>query len=377
MSRRSSAKLVVLAHASALWIAGCTAALLACGSRSGLDGSDPDSVQFGVAPPTIVDQRLEVPPPPLPILDPPAEMSGCVDFVRSYTSVPSTVMLLIDQSGSMSFRFGQSSRWDVLRQAIVAPDTGLLAWLEPSASVGLMFYTSIDGDLSGLGCPLLGSITPAFGSAANLREAYLRTAPLETGDTPTAAGIDAAVTNLSALVDDTRKYILLVTDGEPDTCAQPDPQNGLDDAIAAAQNAFARGITVRTVGLSSDVRRNGLQAMANAGAGKPRNLRYGVDEGAEPPLSASTEPSELADQLKGVIGDVRTCTVELGTRVDPERVLSNSLVLDGIALEFGGADGWSFADDDTLEVRGAACEQILADGEQLQVTFPCNALAPR
>ncbi len=370
-SMRSGSELVRIWRAAGL-LALSAACGLGCGSRSGLDGllGEPDDRQFAVEPPP--EEEPEMPAAP-PMVLPEEEPSGCVDFTRSYNSVPSTVMLLIDQSGSMNIRFGFNSRWDVLRDAIVEPQSGLLAWLEPTASIGLMLYTSVDGYQTGLDCPLFTSIDVSFGGAEQMRATYRAAEPLEVGDTPTGEAIDGAAKRLLALADDTRKYILLITDGQPDTCAQPDPQNGLPNTIAAAQNAFAQGITVRTVGVSEDIGRNTIQAMATAGAGKPPwDLRYGEHEGAERPLFASTNPAELAEQLKGIIGDARTCTIELGTTVRARRALDGRLVLDGETLDFGGANGWTFVDDDTLQVHGAACERILADGEQLHVRFPCE-----
>jgi hypothetical protein len=88
-------------------------------------------------------------------------------------------------------------------------------------------------------------------------------------------------------------------------------------------------------------------------------------------LYASTEPRVLAEQLKGIIGDVRTCNVELRTLVGAGRAPDGSVVLDGTALEYGAADGWSFVDDDTLRVHGAACDRILDEGQRLEVHFPC------
>ncbi|MGZ7242484.1 hypothetical protein ACXWPN_10250, partial [Streptococcus pyogenes] len=55
----------------------------------------------------------ELPEPELPVAPPLVETEvGCVDITRSYTSVPATVMLLIDQSGSMTQPFGGSTRWN-------------------------------------------------------------------------------------------------------------------------------------------------------------------------------------------------------------------------------------------------------------------------
>lgn len=88
------------------------AALLAgCGSRSGLEAGLPASRGLGAA--------------SLP--------AGCVDIRRSYASVPPAVLLLIDRSTSMGFTFGDDSRWNVLRDAIVDPERGLLAALDQRA----------------------------------------------------------------------------------------------------------------------------------------------------------------------------------------------------------------------------------------------------
>lgn len=362
-------------------------ALLACGSRSGLEGYLPAAAERDEG--TGSPPRASAPAPSafaMPAAvepsEPVLELEGCVDIVNSYTSIPPTVMLLIDASASMGFGFGGSTRWDVLREAIIEPENGLLAWLDASASIGLMFYTSLDGFRSGLGCPLVAGLDAQFANAEQIRERYLREEPLEGGDTPTAEGIDAAVSQLGAAAPGSPKYVLLITDGDPDTCAVPDPQQGGDAAVEAVQRAFAQGTTVRTVGVSPEIARFNLQRMANAAAGKSLDLVFQRDQGAEQPLYASTEPSELADQLKGVIGDVRTCTIELGTEVghttgtEGASPLEGRVMLDRVVLEYGAADGWSFVDEDTLVIHGPACERILGSGQRLEVTFPCQVHFP-
>jgi hypothetical protein len=344
---------------------------LACGSRSGLLGSefereaglDDAPVAVGPAPPASLL--------PLPLPEPEPTQQGCVDITRSYTSVPPTVMLLIDQSQSMTERFGMGTRWSVLREAIVDPNVGLLAWLDSNSSLGLMLYSSLEGFAFGRQCPLLERVEVALGNADAIRAAYLAQDPLPGGDTPTPDSIDQAVLALNAAPAGA-KYILLVTDGQPDTCAQPDPQNGLEEAVAAAQNAFAQGIRVYSVGVSPEIARRPLQAMANAGAGKDPDLTFGTDPDAEEPLYASSDPRDLAAQLRGIIGDVRTCSVELGEDVGRGRAFDGELSLDGAPLRFGDINGWTFVDDDTLLIHGASCERILGDGERLEIRFPCT-----
>jgi hypothetical protein len=99
---------------------------------------------------------------------------------------------------------------------------------------------------------------------------------------------------------------------------------------------------------------------------------FGRDPDAEQPLYASTEPQDLAQQLAGVIADVRSCTIELGTAVDRARRRDAQLVLDGVPLQYGAEDGWRFIDEDTLSIDGHACLRILGNGQQLDVEFPCQ-----
>jgi hypothetical protein len=344
-------------------VAVCTA--VGCGSRSGLDLDSfdvPETSELAVKPPGSFDA--------FPVAD--GGSAGCVDMTLSYTSIPPSVMLLIDQSASMTERFGDGTRWDVLRQAIIDPDSGLLTWLDAGANLGIMLYTSLDGSLSGRQCPLIERVETSFGNAATIREFYAEHEPMPGGDTPTGDAIDAAVQGLASSNAGPAKYVLLLTDGIPDTCAEPDPQNGFDAALQAVQRAHAQGVVVRTVGVSPDLARDALQGMANAGAGKPPELVFGTDSDAERPLYASTEPRQLAEQLRGVIGAVRSCEVDLGARVDLSRAREARLTLDGRSLRHGAPDGWSFVDADTIALEGRACERVLGSGERLEVVFPCT-----
>src|SRR5262245_32859794 len=85
--------------------------VMSFGSRSGLDVAALDSPERFEFPSTPTLRGVpDAGPAPVP------EPEGCVDITRSYASTPPSVMLLIDQSASMNERFGESTRWDVLRQ---------------------------------------------------------------------------------------------------------------------------------------------------------------------------------------------------------------------------------------------------------------------
>lgn len=349
-------------------------AIAACGSRSGIEPLTRVDIEApdleGAA---ALDDRA--PPVDAELAAPSASIgapTGCVDIERRYAGSPPTVLLLIDQSSSMRESFGDSTRWDVLRQAIVDPDEGLLTWLDASAKIGLISYTSLNGYERGRECPITQREDVRLGNAERVRRFYSAVEPFVGGDTPTADAIDLAVSTLASAESGPARYVLLLTDGVPDTCAEPDPQNGFDDAVDAVLRARDAGISVKAVGVSPEIERRGLQRMANAAAGKPLDLEYGEDPGAEAPLYASTQPRELATQLKGVFGDVRSCSVELGTDVDSGRARQGRLVLDGRELEYRGADGWSLASSHEIELHGRACSSVLDAGEQLEIEFPCE-----
>lgn len=361
------------AIAGGAWLV-LTGAIAACGSRSGIDPltlSDIAGPELEVA--AVPDDTS--PPPEAELSSPAASLgaaTGCVDITRRYASSPPTVLLLIDQSSSMRESFGESTRWDVLRQAIVDPDEGLLTWLDASARIGLISYTSLNGYERGRECPITQREDVRLGNAERVRRFYQAVEPFVGGDTPTADAIDLAVSTLASADTGPARYVLLLTDGVPDTCAEPDPQNGFDDAVDAVVRAREQGIRVKAVGVSPEIERRGLQRMANAAAGKPLDLRYGQDPDAEAPLYASTQPRELATQLKGVFGDVRSCSVELGTDLDVRRARRGRLVLDGRELEYRGADGWSLESSHEIELHGRACSSVLDSGEQLEIEFPCD-----
>ncbi|HTV17651.1 MAG TPA: vWA domain-containing protein [Polyangiaceae bacterium] len=353
-----------------------SSAIASCGSRSGIDSLTSGELDTPVA----IGARIPddtAPPPeaelalPSPSLD---TQAGCVAITHRYTSSPPTVLLLIDQSASMRESFGSgSTRWDVLREAIVDRDDGLLTWLDASANIGLITYTSLDGFERGRECPITQRQAVRLGNADLIREFYASVEPFPQGDTPTADAIDVAVSALASSGAGPARYVLLLTDGNPDTCAEPDPQNGLDDAVDAVIRAREQGIIVKTVGVSPEVERDSLQQMSNAAAGKPLELDYPDDPDAETPLYASTDPRQLASQLKGVIGDVRSCDIELGADIDPRRARQGRLRLDGRELEYRSADGWTLATSHSIELHGRACDSVLGSGEELQIEFPCEA----
>lgn len=296
-------------------------------------------------------------------------VEDCPSVVVDLTPVVPTVVLLIDQSGSMDESFGGMTRWEAVEQALCDPTDGILPALESEVRFGATLYTSHGGNLEGEACPLLESIPPGLDQADEIAGLLRDNGP--DGDTPTGESITAVVAALAAAPDplDGPRIIVLATDGEPDTCAVPNPQEGQEESVAAAQAAYAAGVRIFILSVGSDVGEDHLQDMANAGSGLP------VGGPTEAPYYVANDPAELAAAFRTIIGGVRSCTLTLDGEVAPADRPLGDVRLDGTPVPYDEENGWTMPDGHTLELRGTACAQYLGAGAPtLTAEWPCGTI---
>ena len=296
----------------------------------------------------------------------------CAGIDVELTLVMPTIQLLIDQSGSMGEDFGGMTRWAAMRQALVNQTEGVVYALQDQILFGASLYTSNGGSAGGE-CPILETEPPGIHNADDIRTLIVDNGP--SGDTPTGESIQAVVTYLAGLPEGSItpvRFIVLATDGEPDTCAQPNPQNGQEESIAGAQAAFAAGVRVVVLSVGSDVSAGHLQDMANAGAGKP------VGGAEHEPYYVANNPAELTDAFDEIAQNARSCLFTLNGQVTPpEYAAFGKVVLNGTELTYNDPNGWRLIDGRTLELLGTACQTYLtSDPVSLTATFPCGAIAP-
>jgi hypothetical protein len=265
-----------------------------------------------------------------------------------------TVELLIDQSGSMTEDFGGVPRWEAMKSALVGAG-GVVTQLESRVRFGASLYTNTGGT-----CPQL----TAEGAAMDNRVAIdtlITSHPVPTdGDTPTGESLRALVSALGAPTAHT--VIVLVTDGDPDTCAAPDWD--LDAAklvaVEAARDAYAAGFPVYVLSVGGDTTAAHMQDVANAGAGVMSGATY---------FRADTAV-QLADAFRSIIRGARECRFTLsGTVVD---AAAGQITLGGTAL---GAADWHLVDAHTIELVGAACDTFKdTDDITLAASFACGSI---
>ncbi|MGZ3420891.1 MAG: VWA domain-containing protein [Polyangiales bacterium] len=289
---------------------------------------------------------------------------ACPNVTVTFEKTIPTVMLLVDQSGSMTENFGGDTRWNVARNALINPTTGVVKTLEKEVRFGLALYSSKNGFMGGM-CPLITKVPIAMSNYAAITSVYSKAEPI--GDTPTGESIDAVVKDLADPKVPGPKYIVLATDGEPDTCAVPNPSMGQPQAVKAAQDAFAKGISTFYISVGTDVSAGHAQDMANAGQGLPvggtKKAKYYV----------ASDAASLKSAFDTIIAGVRSCTFKLnGKVVDASKGV---VTLDGATLVLGDKNGWKLEPDGTeVTLQGTACEKIKTGDHTINASFACGAV---
>jgi hypothetical protein len=297
---------------------------------------------------------------------------GCPAVSVALQPVVPTVLLLLDQSGSMTQTFGNGlNRWDAMKAALIDPSAGVVTQLQDSVVFGATLYTSHNG---GPTCPVLTSVTPVIGNLAPIRTLLDNNQPDD--DTPTGASIMGAMGILQAVGQNpdappSPKIIVLATDGEPDNCATPDPQTSQAklDSIAAAQAAFAAGYRLFILSVGNEVGLQHQKDMANAGAGKP------IGGAEQAPFYSAASPADLKAAFNVIINGVRECTFGISGTVDASTASTGTVQLNGSNLIYDDPNGWSLVDSMTMKLNGTACDAFLDDPSvTLTAEFPCGVV---
>jgi len=297
------------------------------------------------------------------------QVPACEAVTVAIDELRPALTLVVDQSLSMRYRYptddSPTTRWSLVGDALFEPNFGVVKQFETTVRFGIAFFTSRPGS-----CPILNEVSAKVRNYEPLNLLYRSLRP--DGDTPTGDALQQVVSELSQTPSQGPRYILLVTDGNPDTCLQPNPDQGQPEAVAAAQRAYAAGIELYVLGISNGIAGENLQQLANAGKGRPINWVYGVDPGAAQPFQASDNVLELAEQFSDILSGIPLCEVRLQRDVASSELGNAHVVLDGQPLTYSVSDGYVLKDSQHLAIVGNACEAIKAGGRQLSVRISCD-----
>lgn len=297
--------------------------------------------------------------------DPDAMDDDCASVKVDVQRTTPTLVLLVDQSGSMTENFEGVQRWDAIYETLMEPETGVVAQLQSSVRFGLTLYSSRDG-FEGGECPMLTTVAPAFQNLDAIDATFSRADPMD--ETPTGESLAAVAQQLAAFPEDGPKAIVLATDGEPDTCDVPNPQMGQPESVAAVEGAFDMGIRTFVISVGNEVGDGHLQELANVGMGRERN------SSSPAPFYKALNSQELVHAFDEIVGGFLLCEFQIDGQVDPSRVCDGGVSIDGSSLACGSE--WE-VNGSSLRLMGRACE-ALGDGQQhvIDAEWPCGAIIP-
>lgn len=295
-----------------------------------------------------------------------ATTESCADAEVKFEPQTPTVLLLIDQSGSMTEDFGGVDRWQAVYDALLDPDDGLVTDLEDEIRFGMALYTSFEGDGGGE-CPVITETAPALNNYAAIEASYDAAKPED--ETPTGESIAAVTPTLVMDPSPGNKVIVLATDGEPDTCAEPNPQNGQQASVDAAAAAFDQGVRIYVISVGDEVSDQHLQDVANAGVGVG-------DNDPDAPFYKANDAQALAAAFAEIVEGVRDCKLDLDGKVAEGGESECVVSVNGMPVPYGTDDGWQLNDPSEAELVGDACDAI-QDGEvAVSIKCACGIVTP-
>ena len=363
----------------------------------------------------------------------PVDAGSCATLSVATVEVVPTVDLLVDTSGSMFVQ--PAPFWTPLYNALMDPTAGVVKQLQTTTRFGFTSYTGIGSTgTAGAMCPILQKVPYALNNFDAINTVYGAIAASynhQKWETPTHAAIDAAAADLVAFtpVPAGPKYILLVTDGSPDTCWANDPQCGQDASIKAVQDAYAQGISTYVLGIGDilDPSADGcsagrcgkdyLQDIANAGVGQPvepasdTNYPYSTcvtlsptnakanthlldatyaatGGGAMAPYytvsgsGSASDVTPLVTAIKQALIQTRSCTFAMTATLPTGdttgvKITTNAekgqFSYNGNPLAYNDPNGWTLSADQTgITLSGTACDSWKTAGGTLTGAFPCE-----
>ena len=295
----------------------------------------------------------------------------CADVNINLDKQIPTVLLLVDQSGSMDAAFGTSDRWQTLRTSLMDPAAGIVNTLQAQVRFGLALYSGEPGQP----CPIITPVAPAMNNYPPIDAAFpvpaagAATESVLINNTPTGESIDRALEMLQGVQELGQKVIVLATDGDPDSCDAPD-SNGTNPpremSIEAAQRAFQAGVFTFVISVAADADQMHLAELANVGQGYPRNDPMNR-------MYLANDQAQLAAAFATIVEGVRSCAFAINGTVKAGGEAGATVILNGMPLVLNDPNGWRLSSPSTIELQGTACETVKnTEKIALEAQFPCD-----
>jgi hypothetical protein len=331
-----------------------------------------------------------------------------------------TVFLLVDRSGSMFGCVGSdpgslpcadqtNTPWAVLRTGVL----NVVNNLQGSVRFGFGAFTGTNGGT----CPIFTQVPAAIDNYTAIATVYNALGALPTkAETPVGPALALTASMLAADPTSGPKYILFVTDGQPDFCDDGDPVCPTDSVVGHLQALKTSGITTLIFGVqagsTTSVPLATLQAFANAGAGQPvmqltnpasntaaecmssvgwHNEYVASGKTGNTPLGSYAtaggsamvyqpnpgDEQALETLLATTIAGVKSCTFDLanGFSVDLTKLDQAQVLIDSVVVPLDPSNGWHMLTGTRLELAGNACALWRQPSTRMiDFRFPCDII---
>jgi hypothetical protein len=358
---------------------------------------------------------------------------ACMEKQYKFEPKTPTVFLLVDQSGSMFQCHTQGgAKSPTADECANHADTswyplrdGVLQVVQQLGSTVRFGFSAFTGEMGDAMCPTLNPVLPALNNAAAIATQYNGLVAPRKGETPTK---NALVQTADLLMKDTQapgeKFILFVTDGQPDYCDDGNELCPPDSVVGELQTLAKANLHTIVMGISSPLTTISdavLAAFANAGAGKPVaylnadvNAIYDQCAGVPgwaadfaatgkpamrpstigayvPPGAAGnaqvfkpdlTNQMALINEITSALSGVKSCVFDLSDPTNGKPITVDTTQLDkahvliaGMEIPLDDTNGWHMASDTQLELSGSACDTWRdPKNTTIDFQFPCQII---
>jgi len=337
------------------------------------------------------------------------DAGSCQHKELNFVPKTPTVFVLVDRSGSMFA--APNPPWEPLKTGTLQ----VIQELQADVAFGWGAFTGQNGGT----CPDFQSVAPALNNYSAINAVYMPMGAVSyKAETPVGLALGKAEAALDASPADGDKYILFVTDGEPDFCDDGDSNCPLDDVVYHLQGLSAKGIHTIIFGLQNgNVPKETLQAFANAGSGQPVGFpfanaktaqdvyyacqgvagwkaeataagktgmdilgTYATDAGgtAKYYTPDATDQNALTTELRGVLAGVKSCTFDLSDfTIDLTQLSKASVSVQDMTVPLDMTNGWTMPTSSELQLVGSACDNWKnPQVTKIDFNFPCEIVVP-
>jgi von Willebrand factor type A domain len=365
----------------------------------------------------------------------------CQETMYKFEPQIPTVFVLVDQSGSMFKCRTTGGAMDATgRECANHADTswypmrdGVLTVLRQLQADVRFGFAAFTGEMGDAVCPTLNPVLPQLNNQTAIATNYNTLLPPRKGETPTRKALEQVASLLQADHSLGEKFILFVTDGEPDYCDDGSQLCPPDSVVGELQTLQAAHIKTLVMGISSPLTSISdavLQAFANAGGGQPvlppfpanqtLDLNAFFDQcnfvaGWKADFAATGKPAvraataagpfatigdyaaaggtaivykpdvtnqlALVNEISRALSGVKSCTFDLNglggkvLRVDMTMLDKVTVKIMGTPVSLDSGNGWRMNSASELELVGAACESWrMPQNMNIDIQVPCAAI---